>query len=383
MRRALRVLVVVLGVLVLLVGGALASLGPLTRWETRRILAGLHGMRGSFDSVRVRLTDLSYEIRGLRIDKLDAQGRPQPFLRVAAARAGLYGKELLRGHVVASIDLTSPRLTLVESSRPSERRSPQEAGGLARRTERLFPLRIDRVQVKGGEVVWVETREPERPVLRLHALEATLENFATRASLARQEPTVLAATATLQQSGRVQVFATADPLAKTLTFAGQATVRGLELREVAPLVESKSDVKPTRGTIDVFARFEAKDGALTGGVRPVVRGADLKAGKSGLGPKLEELLGDAALHIFKDEDTHAVATTIPIEGTVQGPQTQVVPTIMGVLRNAFVRGLQGGLSGLPPPRAKKPQGVVEQARRALSPGAGQPRAQPREGGAGR
>lgn len=380
MRRVLRVLVVVVGILILAIGGLAASIEPLTRWETRRILAGLHGMRGTFESASVRLSDLSYELRGLRIDKLDAQGRPEPFLRVAAAHAGLYGKELLRGHVVASIDLTEPKLTLVESNRPSERRTPKEAGGLAKRTERLFPLRIDRVQVKGGEVVWVDAREPEHPVLRLHGVEATLENFATKAALARKEPTVLAVTATLQGSGRVQAFATADPFAKALTFAGQGSVRDLQLREVGSLIESKSEVRPTKGTIDVFARFEARDGALSGGVRPVVRGADLKAGKPGLGPKLKELLADAALHIFKDEDTKAVATTIPIEGTVNGPQTQLVPTIMGVLRNAFVRGLQGGLSGLPPPRAKKPQGVMEQARRALSPEAGQPRAQPREGG---
>lgn len=379
MRVFLRVLVVVLGVVVLAVGGLLASLGPLTRWETRRILAGLHGMRGSFEDVGVRLSDLSYELRGLRIDKLDAQGKPQPFVRIQSAHAGLLGKELLRGHLVASVDLVAPKITLVESNRPSEKRTPGEAVGVAARTERFLPLRIDRVQVKDGEVVWIEAREPEKPVLRLHGLEATLENFATRAALARKEPTVLAATGTLQKTGHVQVFVTADPLAKQLTFAGQSTVRGLALTDVAPLVESKSDIKPEKGTIDVYTRFEAKGGRLTGGVRPVVRGADMKAGKPGLGPKLKELLADAALHIFKDEKTQAVATTIPIEGTVNGPQTQLVPTIMGVLRNAFVRGVEGGMQGLPPPRSRKPEGVMEQARRALSPQAGQPRAQPREG----
>jgi hypothetical protein len=193
---------------------------------------------------------------------------------------------------------------------------------------------------------------------------------------------VLAATGTLQRTGRVQVFATADPFAKALTFAGQGVVRGLELTEVGSLMESKSDLAPEKGTIDVFARFHAKEGALRGGVRPVVRGMDVKAGKPGLGPKLEALLADAALHIFKDDETGAVATTIPIEGTVEGPQTQVVPTIVGVLRNAFVRGVQGGLSGLPPPKARRPEGVMEQARRAFSPRAGQPRAQPEGQGKG-
>jgi hypothetical protein len=364
---------------VLLVGAALVSAEPLVRWGTRRVLAGMEGMRGSFDSVRLRLSDLSYEIRGLRIEKVDDEGEAHRFVEVDRARAGVYGRELLRGHVVGDVELEGPRITLVESREPEARRTPKEAGGLAKRIDAMTPIRIDRLEVKDGEVVWVDAREGEDPVLRLHAIEATLENFATHAALARKEPTVFAMTGTLQRSGAVQAFATADPLAKALTFAGQATLRGFSLAEVGRLMDAKAEVKPIKGTLDLYTRFTAKGGELTGGVRPFVKGADLKAAEPGLGPKLKEWIGDAALTIFKDDETGVVATTIPIEGTVKGPQIQAVPTILGVLRNAFVQGLRGGLSGVPPPKAEKKEGVMEQARRAFKPERGQPRAQP-EGG---
>ncbi|HYD41649.1 MAG TPA: DUF748 domain-containing protein, partial [Anaeromyxobacter sp.] len=322
-----RVLLAVFGVLVLLVGAAIVSAEPLVRWGTRRVLAGMEGMRGDFDSVGLRLSDLSYEIHGLRIEKVDDEGEAHPFIRVDRARAGLYGRELLRGHVVGDVELERPRITLVESREPDARRTPKQAGGLAKRLDAMTPIRMDRVEVKDGEVIWVDAREGEDPVLRLHAIEATLENFATNAALARKEPTVFAMTGTLQRSGAVQAFATADPLAKALTFAGQATLREFPLAEVGRLMDAKAEVKPTEGTIDLFARFTAKAGALTGGVRPFVRGAELKAAEPGVGPKLKEWIGDAALEIFEDEETGAVATTIPIEGTVQGPQIQAVPTI--------------------------------------------------------
>ncbi len=371
-----RVLLVVFGVLVLLVGAALVSAEPLVRWETRRVLAGMEGMRGSFDSVRLRLSDLSYEIHGLRIDKVDDEGEVHPFLQVARARAGLYGRELLRGHVVGDVELERPRLFLVESREPEARRTPRQAGGLAKRIDAMTPVRMDRVEVKDGEVVWVDAREGEDPVLRLHGIEATLENFATNAALARKEPTVFAMTGTLQRSGEVQVFATADPLAKALTFAGQGTLRGFSLAEVGRLMDAKAAVKPSAGTVDLFARFTAKGGELSGGVRPFLKGAELKAAEPGVGPKLKEWIGDAALEIFEDEDTGAVATTIPIMGAVQGPQVQAVPTILGILRNAFVQGLRGGLRGVPPPKADEKEGVMEQARRAFKRERGQPRAQP-------
>jgi hypothetical protein len=378
MRRVLKVLAIAVVVLLVLAGAGLIALQPLARWETRRVLGSLQGMRGSFQSVHVTLRGLSYEIRGLRLDKVGPDGEGHPFFQVPEARAGIYFHELVRGHVVAAVDLLRPRLTLAQSNEPGEKRTPQEAGGAAKRVENVFPLRIDRLQVKDGEVVWVDAREPEKPVLRFHGVQATLENFASRAALARGEPTVLAGGGVLQSSGRVQFFATADPLAKSLTFAGQGSVRDLELRDVGDLVASKTDVAPTKGTIDIFAKFVARDGALSGGVRPMLHGAELKAAKKGIGPKIKEWLGDLGLKMFKNEQTDTVATTIPIEGTVSGPQTQAVPTIMAVLRNAFVRGLQGGMGGLPPPKASRPEGVLEQARRALSPDRGQPRAQPED-----
>jgi hypothetical protein len=372
-----RVLLVIAGAFVLLVGAALVSAEPLARWATRRALAGLPGMRGTFESAHLRLSDLSYELRNVRLDKLDEKRNPRPFVRVKRARAGVYGRELLHGHFVGTVELESPRITLVESHARAERRTPKQAGGVAKHVQDVAPIRFDRIEVKDGEIVWIDEREHEDPVLRVHGIEATVENLATRAALARKEPTVFAMSGTLQRSGKLQVFATADPLAKALTFAGQATLRDLELREVGTLLDAKAEVRPRKGTIDLFARFQAKAGALTGGVRPFVRGLDLEAAEPGPGPKIKEWIGDAAFAIFKDDRGH-VATTIPIEGVVEGPQIQAVPTILGVLRNAFVRGLGRGLAGVPPPKAEKKEGVLDQARRAFQPERGQPRAQPED-----
>ncbi len=172
---------------------------------------------------------------------------------------------------------------------------------------------------------------------------------------------------------------TADPLAKKLTFAGQGRLQGLRLAELGELIGSKSDVAPDRGTLDMSLRFRAEDGRLSGGIRPILKGAGMRASKPGLGPKLKSLIADASLNIFKDDvpGRKAVATTIPIEGRVDDPNLQLLPTILGVVRNAFVRGLSDSLQGLPPPKAKEKEGTVEQARRALTPGRGKlPRAQP-------
>jgi uncharacterized protein YhdP len=383
MRRALRILaIVVVAVAVLLVAAVLA-VQPLATWRTRKALSHLEGMRARFSTVEVSLRDLSYTIRGLRIDKRAADGEYQPFFEARSIRVGLLSRELWHRHLVAHVDLERPRMSLVEEGGEKAGRAPKEevkkVPSLAQRLGNLGPLRIDRVQVRDGEIRWTDAREPEQPTLRFHGVEATLENLATRPALSRGEPTVLAARGVLQDTGQASFFATADPLAKKLTFAGQGRVEHLDVKELGSLLASKTDVKPTQGRLDLTVRFECENGELTGGIRPLLQGAETKAAKKGIGPKLKSFLADASLHIFKNDvpGEQAVATTIPIQGRLDDPKLQLVPTILGVVRNAFVRGLSASLQGLPPPEAPKKEGALEQARRALSPGRGnQPRAQP-------
>jgi hypothetical protein len=384
MRRSGKRLVLVLAGVALVVIGVRLLLDPLATWRTRRILEGLDGIRGTFSDVEIRLLDLSYAIRDLRLEKVQREGEALPLFEVERASFGLHWRELLRGNLVARIDLDAPRLNVIEargSGEASEGQELEEAPKIGRRLAELAPFLVDRAQAKDGEILFIDAREPERPRLRFHGIEATLENFATRAALSRGEPTVLAARGTLQRSGRVSIFASADPLAKELTFAGQGKLEGLKLVELGELFAAKTGLEPDKGVLDLSVRFQAADGRISGGLRPVLKDPGTRPAEPGLRAKLESGLADAALDLFSDDvpGRDAVATTIPLAGTVNDPEAQAIPTIVGILRNAFVRGLADSFAGLPPPRAEEREGALEQARRGLSRREGQPRAQP-EGG---
>ncbi len=381
MRRRVPRLAIWIAVVALVLVGLHLALDPIATWRTRKMLSGIEGMRATFSKVDVGVIGLSYAIRDLRIEKVAAGGAALPFFQVRRMRIALQWRELLHGHVVARVDLDAPRLNVIQekpSGQPESAQQIQETPKIGRKLRDLAPFLIDRAQVRDGQLLIVDASKPERPVIRIHGIELTLENFATRPALARGEPTVLAARGVLQKTGRISIFATADPLAKQVTFAGQGRIDALRLAELQDVIGAHSDVTPEKGVLDMSVRFRAEDGRITGGIRPVLTGAGTKASKPGLLAKIESGLADAALKLFKDEvpGRHAVATTIPISGSVSDPHAQPIPTAIGVLRNAFVRGLADSLSGLPPPKAKERQNVLEQARTGLSPKQ-QPRAQPR------
>ena len=72
---------------------------------------------------------------------------------------------------------------------------------------------MNRFEARDCEVLYVLGDEKGSPEVWLHHIEATVENLATRANLSEGTTTV-AVSATLQKSGQLSAFVTADPLQK-------------------------------------------------------------------------------------------------------------------------------------------------------------------------
>jgi hypothetical protein len=363
--RVLRIVGLALVALLVALGAARLALEPLLARRIHAALESKEGMWGTFSRLEVSALGLSYALHDLRIDKVSPTGAREPYLTVRSLEAGLYWRELLHGHLVGTIRLDRPKLEIHATGGQGGKPRAGPPIDLARTLEGLVPFRLDRGEVRGGELLWVDERVPGHPELWFHGIEATLENFATRAALARGEPSTLAVSATLQRTGQVSLFASADPLAKGLTFAGQARIAELALTDLGELLAATSGVAPKKGTLDMNVVFKAVDGHLTGGIRPILHNPDVGQAKPGFGNRLKALLADAAIDVLSDRvpGRNAVATTIPLEGDIRDPDMQPWPTLLGVVRNAFVAGLGDSFANLPPPSAHREEKPREQARR--------------------
>jgi hypothetical protein len=237
---------------------------------------------------------------------------------------------------------------------------------------------MDRLEVRKGELLFRDLAMPRHPEIWVHHLELAAENLATRRKLAGGEPATLAASAELGRSGRVTLFVSANLFASPLEFAGRLEERGWRVAELYDLIEPATKLQAPQGTLDVFAAWKSREGRISGGVKPVLKNVEVKPTDSGLGDKLKAWLVDKGLHLFSDRvpGRNAVATVIPIEGTLTGPDVQVWPTIFGVVRNAFVEGAAASFRNVPPDKAENKQGVVSQAKTAVDKKAGPPKAQP-------
>ena len=353
-------------IVAVLIAGRLA-LNPFVSQHTQQVLDSLKGYRGSFDDVSVSLWRLSYTIDGLKLVQIPTPpgaNDKRPFFHANRIVIGLHWRNLIhKRELVGSVELDQPKMNLIAGESKEQSQTKIVDPELGAKIKRLSPLSVERIELKRAELAFTDDTSQGSPAIWLHDLDATVENLATRVGLAHGEPTTLAASGTLQKTGLVSLFVTADPLAKKLGFSGRAAVEGLALQDVGNFLVKKVDLAPRSGTIDLFAEFDAHDGVIAGGVKPVLKDVEVKPAKGGIGPALKAWIADKALDIFSDRvpGRNATAAVIPMEGTVSGPKPQLWPTIWGVLRNAFVSGLESGFARLP---AGKPaeKGVLPQAR---------------------
>ena len=141
--------------------------------------------------------------------------------------------------------------------------------------------------------------------------------------------------------------------------------QGADELDIAFLFALKADLAPQKGSVSLFAEFDAHDGVIAGGVKPVLKDVEVKPAKGGLGPKLKAWIADAALKLFSDRvpGRNATAAVIPMSGTISGPKPELWPAVWGVLRNAFVTGLESGFARLPAGNPEEKR-VLPQARSA-------------------
>lgn len=273
--------------------------------------------------------------------------------------------------VAASIKLVAPEIRIFHAAPPPETdqekaakvakkddkkndsKPPTEIIDLNQEFRKVTALDVDHIDILDGQVAFIDISRAERPELWLHDLQLSAENLTTRLHLADGRPVLLTAAGTLGKSGKVSIFITAEPFEKGLTFSGRAAVVGLQTSELYRFIEPTTKLQAPEGTIDIFIEFDCRNGELNGGVKPVLKNVKIRPAKKNPFAVIEAWAVDVAVKIFSDrvQQRNAVATVIPIKGTLTGANVELWPAIFGVLRNAFVQGLTSGYAHLPPANA--------------------------------
>ncbi len=366
------------GIFVAVVLLVLIFLNPIVTYGTQKGLDRLAGASGTFKSLSVTIIHPGYDIYGLKVQQMPVAAHPEPLFYADRLEMRWSWRQLLHGHLVRRVKIWRARV--VVPMRPGDESKPSQPPlEIAKTLESVPSAGLERLELVDSQIILVdEIHHGER--IWVHDLELTLENMASRKKLMNGLPLLVTIRGKLQKTGALVAFVTMDPFDKGLTFAGSVELRHLALADLHQFTSIKGLTLPD-GSIDVFASVTSKRGQLTGGVKPILKNVKVAAADDKLGDKIKAALADVAVKILSDRvpGRNAVSTIIPIHGDLKKPDVQLVPTVLAVLRNAFVEGLSASLTNVPPPVGKG--GILHQARQALSKKSQQPvEAKPNQGG---
>jgi hypothetical protein len=357
------------------------ALDPLATHYTRQGLSQLENARGDFERVHVTLFPPGYTITHLKMIEHPGGHWDAPLFYAEEVRVGLDWRRLLGGALEARARLVEPKIIVLahapkqkEVAKKAARKAP-DASVLLRR---IVPLRIGRVEIVKGELLFRDPTQPREPELWVHRLELAAENLATRRHLTKGRPTTISARGVVGRSGELTLFVTADPLAHPLAFAGRFEMVGLRVAELYDFLEPKTKLQTPKGTVDLFGEFSARGGHFDAGVKPVLKNVEVRAAEPGVWERFKAWVADKTVEVAQNDNPGRkdVSTIVPVKGRLESPDIQLWPAVLGVVRNSFVEGITFGFAHLPPPEAGHKQGVLEQTKDALTKGEGPPKAQP-------
>ncbi|ACB73484.1 DUF748 domain-containing protein [Opitutus terrae] len=217
-----------------------------------------------------------------------------------------------------------------------------------------LPLELTRFELTGGRIRVADvSKDPaaEFTIEHLHVVVTDLQNRpkANGDSL----PTQLKVDGRFAGGGQLHAEAQVDPLAEQPRFTGNFEIRELQLPALNGFLLAYANADVGRGTFEVYAEIQARDGRYEGYVKPLFHDLDFRTA-SDRDKNAAELLAkkvvSAVAAVLKNDEKDQVATKAPFAGDFANNDVDIWTTIGTLFRNAFVQALRGGFENETPRR---------------------------------
>ncbi|MBC8097013.1 MAG: DUF748 domain-containing protein [Akkermansiaceae bacterium] len=296
---------------------------------------------GKIGAVEIHLWRGAYSIADISLSKTTGNV-PVPLFAARRVDFAVQWDALLHGRIVGRLAIEEPELNFVDA--PSEGESQTGAGGpWLQMISDLFPFTINSAVIHNGSVHF-RAYQAAKPVdIYLSEFEASINNL----SNVRSETTPLVATiqakALAMDHAKFEFNMTLNPFSYRPTFHMVVRLLGLDVTRLNDLALTYGKFDFKRGWFDLVIEADAKEGQITGYVKPLFRNLkvfslveDIK--EDNVLQFFWQALVGAVTTVFKNHPRDQFGTLIPFTADAGGStSTDILATLGNLFRNAFVR----------------------------------------------
>jgi hypothetical protein len=350
-RRLTRWFVITAIVLVVLLIPARLALPSVLRWYVNRTINQSVLYAGEIGDIDVHLWRGAYTIKDIRINKVTGNV-PVPLFAARQVDLAVQWEALRHGKVVGRIRMQEPELNFVDSGDKSTSQTGT-GGPWLQIIKDLFPFKINRAQIDNGAIHFraIDTNPPV-DVYMSH-LQASIENLTNIGGEVTPLISTVTATALVMDHARFEYQMKFDPFSYYPTFELRVRLLGLDVTKTNQLARAYAAFDFEKGWFDLVMEMECREGQLQGYIKPLFRNLQILSLEKDIKQDnvlqfFWEALAGITEELLKNQRRDQFGTVIPLRGDLSRPQTDILVTLGGVLRNAFIRAylpkLRGGMT---------------------------------------
>ncbi len=303
---------------------------------------------GEVGDVDIMLWRGAYSLEDIVLVKRNGKVK-EPFIKAKEVEFSLLWSALLDGALVGSIELWQPEINFVDSKDESKTQSGKDEKWLVL-ADQLFPLKIDELRIHNGKIAFHNTDVEPEVHISLHDITLLAQNLVNSRDLSKDLVGKMQAKAQTANAGSLKINASLNPHTPKPTFDVDVQAKDVALVNFKNFLDTYAPFDLEAGSLDLALELASDNGTIKGYAKPVLHNVDVFSWKGdiqedndGLFEGMVELLSGFITELFENQSEDQVATRIPIEGSIDEPDTAVLPAVGGVLKNAFIRAIQGTL----------------------------------------
>lgn len=309
-----------------------------------KTLANMGGYTGHVEDIDIHLIRGAYQIKDLRIRKVNGNIK-KPFLYIPKTDLSVEWRSLLRGKLVSEVETYEPEINFAFSSDSTASQTGAEVDWTAY-LKKLLPISINRFAVTDGTVNLTSLVSQPRADLSLKRFQGEIRNIRNVVDQGKKLPSPVVATGDVPGYGGTMNFSANMNLLKiTPDFDYKLRFADLQMTKLNALARHYANLDFNRGTMSVYSEMAMLDGKLNGYLKPLTKGMQIfklnEHDNRSVGRFFTELVAQTGVAILKNQRKDQVATRIPLNGTIDDIKTATWPTIIGLLRNAYVEAFKG------------------------------------------
>ncbi len=338
---------IAIGIIIVLFIALHFVLEPVALHYANKSLSELEGYRGHIDDIGIRLYRGAYQIQGLDIVAVnDKDSTESPFFKVETIDISIEWKALFKGSVVGEFLLTRPVVNFKKE--PSGEVQDGGENDFVEVIQGLIPIRINRFEIVEGEVHYLDGSASPPVDVFVVSLNAVATNLSNVNENNDPLPSRIDLSGTTIGDGSIRLGMGLNALKAMPDFDLELELDGVRLTSLDAFTEAYADFTFKDGTLYTSSEVAMKDGDFKGYIKPVLENfqvIDLKSKETSFLRKMWEVVVGSALGIFQNQRKDRFATQVPFEGSTKDTSVRIVPTIVNVLKNAFIEAFEKDVEG--------------------------------------